>query len=845
MQTPPSVPIRRFRSASVLSREPFDSHSARGSLHRVASSTSSSASETLNPVLRHHPPLRRAASELSERLLPTVSRYTSCQSSQGVPSPTTPLSSHGLSASEQLARRFARHVAGSSPEPGDDAPWPPAYSRLTDPPRSRGDTFMSSDELLAFREFLTRRAEDVLTDSRNLAISRDSPHDSGDFSEYGDPVPSDLRFDLHRPDKISGGVSNPGYNPLYLDTTVGSTTLEFLDDSSTKSGLLRALSIVRSERERGTSDEDSLLTSTLLDLYARSPSPMSQLQSEPTLYGNLHASHPEGHASPRSQLTDLSNPVATAFTCIEEMQEFVPDFLDLHPDVDTLGSAINDLSSSDGDSSPFLVHDERLPSVPEGSAAYSRQHHRMRVEGDRGDPVPAMLPPVNHLGPRKVQSAAELDPGRSQYARPLPSSHSYSQLRGAHSELQHSDLEGRHAYHQATSDLATDSVEMTRNGDAFRGYDNGTGSLAEFAELAYDQSIAEPDSRQREDPYYTKRVEDKQIRDGQHSESGLRMALDSSSPHELLPREVGPVFQRQRAMTMQEVRASDPPSQDRLHRSASTTTSITSRSSSSTGGRFRTLSDRAYCHPDVPYSPLDHLSFPKGAGHIVPPARGPFMGHDRNGLQVSPTETRSTPVVHSRGHSAGEVYSRYSSPRPFRPRPHMPPGHGRKDSYPIRERPVQSLMRRAGSSPELRGGASFTTGLPSSTRGVGLSLVDNGAFEAPRPAPEPRPHTHDKASVLSRMVPRGPHAALKKSGDDDARPDSYLTGDTAPTGFGALSFRRHVWSKKQKQEPRSESPASHWGWAGSSESGYKSFMSVTDDDDDVKPQRRGLLKRKL
>lgn len=83
------------------------------------------------------------------------------------------------------------------------------------------------------------------------------------------------------------------------------------------------------------------------------------------------------------------------------------------------------------------------------------------------------------------------------------------------------------------------------------------------------------------------------------------------------------------------------------------------------------------------------------------------------------------------------------------------------------------------------------TGLPSSTQGVGLLLVDNGAFEAPRPAPEPRPpQILDKASILAPLVQRGAQAALKHSAaDDGVTPELRLNIDMTPRDFAALSFR--------------------------------------------------------
>jgi hypothetical protein len=712
---------------------------------------------------------------------------------------------------------------------------------LSDALRSRGDSFMSSDELQAFREFLARRAEAVLTEKRNLANSPVSDQHPG-FREDRNSLSSDHQFSHH------SGASHPVYEFLHPDTTLVSTTLESLDVGATKSDLLRALSIIRAERKRVSSSGDSLLTSgdTLLDLYARSSSPASPIQSEPSPFGNLHASRPECHTGSRPQSTDPLNRAATASIYTEEMQDFLPDFLDLYSDVDPPESATNELSSSDSDSLPFLARHKRLASVPEGSAADPyRQRYRMQFKDDRGDPLSAKLPPVNHLGPRRTHSDAELDSGRSQLTCPLPSSQSYTRPWNGHNDLLHDDPEGRRVYHRRKPDPATVNAEMIGGERVRRRYDGGTNSLAEFAELAYSQSIAEPDGRWPGDSCYTKRMEDKQIRASRQCKPSLRIALDSSSPCEFPSREASPVFQRQRAMTLQEFTAPEPPTQDRLHRSA-TVTSTLSRSSSHTGARLRTLKDRAYRHPDVPHSPLffdlDHPSMPNGACRSAPPAREPFSRHDMDDLRVSSREAGNTLAVPSCPHSAVEMYSRNAGPRLSRPRAHMPQGHGRKESYPVRERPTQSIVRRSGSSPELRLAA---TGLPSSTQGVGLSLVDNGAFEAPRRAPEPRPHAHDKASVLSRIVQRGAPVALKKSADDDAASDSYLPVDAASTVFSALSLRRPVWSRKQKQESRSDSPAGHPREAGSSELGWQSsFMSVIDDED-VKPQRKGLFKKKI
>jgi len=171
---------------------------------------------------------------------------------------------------------------------------------------------MSPDELFAFREFLARCTEDVFTETCNLTISPDSDqhsHDFGDFSEYADSIPSDRQISPLGFNKLRGGAGQPGYNPLYLETTPA--TLEPLNGRYSKSDLLCALSIIRAERAQVSSDENSLLTSkdtmALLDLYACLSSSMSQHQSSPSLYGNPPAAAGlERHVSHRLQTDQLS-----------------------------------------------------------------------------------------------------------------------------------------------------------------------------------------------------------------------------------------------------------------------------------------------------------------------------------------------------------------------------------------------------------------------------------------------------------------------------------------------------------------------------------------------------------
>jgi hypothetical protein len=263
------------------------------------------------------------------------------------------------------------------------------------------------------------------------------------------------------------------------------------------------------------------------------------------------------------------------------------------------------------------------------------------------------------------------------------------------------------------------------------------------------------------------------------------------------------------------------------------------------------LEDRAYRHPDVPHSPLfsdlDHGPSAQDTYHTGPSLREPSNGRNP---QVSSIETRHTPLIHSRNPSS-DVYSRNASPRPPVPRPHMPPNHIRNDSYPARERLAQGHVHRPGSSLDSHPGSSFTAVPPLFTRAVGLSLIDNGAFEAPRPAPEPRTITHQKANSLSRtVVQRVAPAAAEEPTYDAPKRDSDSVIALSLTSLSG--FPRRVWSKRQKQPPpRSDGLRRRLGSASSSELDLKStssFISMVENEHEHvnKPQKKGrlLFKRK-
>jgi len=314
------------------------------------------------------------------------------------------------------------------------------------------------------------------------------------------------------------------------------------------------------------------------------------------------------------------------------------------------------------------------------------------------------------------------------------------------------------------------------------------------------------------------------------------------------------VSQRHRAMTLHEVpvTGTGTSTSDRLRRSPS-------------GSRYRTLEDRAYRHPDVPHSPLysdlDHGPSAQDAYHTGPSFKE--LSNVRNDPQVSSPETRNTPFIHSRNPSSSEVYSRNASPRPPVPRPHMPPSHIRNGSYPARKRPVQGHVHRPGYSLDSRPGSSFTVVAPlPSTQGIGLSLIDNGAFEAPRPAPEPR---IEKAVVVQRVPVPVPVVVAPAAGKeptststptpttDDASPKRDSDSVAAFSLSSLSGFPRRVLSKRQKQPtPRLEGLRRRLGSACSSEldlNSSSSFINMVENEPDhpvVKPQRKGLslFKRK-
>ncbi|KAI0256107.1 hypothetical protein BJV78DRAFT_1278663 [Lactifluus subvellereus] len=867
-QTPLSGSFRRFRSASSPSREPFDSLMTSGSLHRVPSSASSLASDSSHPVLRHPGTLRRTASERSDRPPPLESQYTSLQSDTIVPSSTVLLPSHHSSitcsyAAERLARGSAHRV--TEPEATYSHPTSGSNSLVLDAPRSRCGS-MSSDELLGFREFLARRAEDVLLESRNLAASPISNQDAygfddvredaaSDLAEYGDSTASGRYSGFHRHDTISDSTNlrYPADHDPYSHPIPVSTALESLDGKSAQEHLLHALSIIRAEREQVASNGSSPLTrgNAFFDLRGGLPPPALPLRSESSPCGGSYTSLLKPRDITQPGVSDFPSATATALTSPEK-KDSLSDFLDLSPDIDSPRLTTDNLPSFGGSVSLFPVHEGRLTPVPEGAAAGpSGMRNPKRVGGDPAGPVLGKSP--TPLVVRRVRSAAELAPSRHQYVRPLAPDQNYSQPQSTRSDLQYSDPYSSRAYHQASPVRTVLSTgEIMRGSYARWGYDTGTGSLAEHGELAYRQNMEEPNGRQHGGSYGNKLAQDLQPEGSQHRKLGRRTAVDSAPPRELVSRE-GPVSQRRRARTLQDIAESAPPPRDRRRRSSSLTLSPPSFHGNGEC-RYRTLNDRAFRHPDVPCSPLlsDYVPSPRPADGFAHSPSESFSGNDIHDHQASSPEIGVAPLSISGDYSQSEVHPPKAFPQPPTLRPRLFTGPTRNNSYPLREPPSHISLRHHWSSLDLWKVPSSTTGLPSTTQGIGLSTVDNGAFEAPRPAPAPSPHSGRAAAMGPSVYGGGKAGSPAKRPADDARrrgvdlglgrsvasnrpkralatPDPYSVRSASPLSFGGLTFSRPAWSKKQKLPGRS----------GSSTPDLMSLTSVLEHEE--KPQRKGLF----
>ncbi|KAI0305587.1 hypothetical protein B0F90DRAFT_1699272 [Multifurca ochricompacta] len=858
MQTLPvgHLRSRSFRSAPSLSGDRYGLLTTSGGLRRIPSSASSSTADSLRSVLRGPPFLRRRASELSDRLTSLRSQHSLLQSNQTLPSseaslPPYPPSDGYFSANERLARRFA-HQATASPDSEENShsrPLSGFNSRSSDPRRPRGSPFMSSDELLAFRKFLAQRAEDVLIDAHNLLDDSAS-----DFSEYGGPIQSgrERHSGSHEHGSIRGRASprHPTCNQSPPDPTSMSRDVEYLKSRSMKEDILHPLNIIRAEGELDPSNVPLLANGdTSLDLYDSPSSPVLAL--------------------PYSRI----GPAPTENTCFE-MQNHLPDFLDLSPD---LPQQITPKVHSRGETTSRLpTRDEGVTSVREGVTVNSSGDCKLkRVEGNRVDPVPTRLLPLARLGPRRVKSAAELVAGRPQYVHPPSVDRSLSQPLAMHRGSQCSDPCVHHAHHQVAPVRAVLSAGGKATGSYQRQCDVKTGPLVEREEPTCSQGTVESHDLWREDLTCNKRMQDMRPGDNRNRKRELRIAVDSSCSHESSPG-VGSVFQRQRAIYPQNVTKPASPTRHQPRRSSSVSSSTPSASSFHGEGRYRTLNDRAYRHPDVPYSPLysehDYMPSPQGAGRLVSLPRDSPSRHCTEDRLLSSAKTGNTSPISPSGHSWSKVYSPKASTRLPKPRLHIIPSPSKNNPSSLREPVILARARQPGSSLDLRSPA---PSIP--------------AFLPPRPAPDPATRTRDKAKNTPYAAQRGyanltaPTAGeavavgieTEGSGEgssvvrkpaDDARtfgvdstrfqasnkpkhagratPGSYSVMATSPLGFSALSFRRHAWSKKQKMSPRSDGAAGYLRAAVKSEPNLNSsFISVVGHE--VKPQRKGLIfKRK-
>ena len=477
--------------------------------------------------------------------------------------------------------------------------------------------------------------------------------------------------------------------------------------------------------------------------------------------------------------------------------------------------------------------------------------------GDWAGPVLAEPPTSTPQVPRRVQSAAELASDR-----PIP-----TQV-----------LPARAAAFRAG---------VTRGGHARRGYDTGTGPVAEYeGGHAYSRSAVEPSDLWRGDSqHYNKRVQDLRNGDIQNLKRGVHyVAADVDSPRESQSREKGSVIQRNRMGYPQDV-VGPVSSALRRPRASSAAASPTPSLSPRLESRYRTLGDRAYHHPDVPRTPLfsEHDYDPSswGPGGLVAQPQAPSTGRDSNtdDRLISSPETEST---FPSPQSDSSQNSLSPGPRPARPRLHAPSRSGGDEShFPSRESSSAPTHARrpGGSSPDLPRGQSLFIGPPSaSSLGIGLSTVDNGAFEAPRPAPlaplppAPRPRSRTQEKSYPPVVWRRKNSLRILTGGADKEGSSEkgspafrrplrslsltrkrsntaapapVPADprvvrTAPVGSGAMSFRWQIWSKVQRPSERSDNPVGRLHAAGKSEPDFKTSFIETE----AKPQRRGLLFKK-
>lgn len=725
-------------------------------------------------------------------------------------------------------------------------------SRLSDASGPQGGQFSSSDGLLAFREFFTRRPDTI--GARDFSTFPDLDQHSHDPSLCEDAA-SDL---AECGDSVQHYSSSHGHSGIR-------GTMRPPDSRSKQGGPLNALSVARAGSERVAPDTAPLLAEgdTFLDLYGDPSRP-----------------------------PNISSPTNAEYAHSEEIHDSLPDFLDLSPDIESPQSQqVTHKIPPFGDVSRFLTGDESPAVVPEGEMAgpFGGRNPK-RFGGDWTDPVLAKPPTSTGLVPRRVQSAAELAPGGAVYARAVALDRASPAPTTTYGNLQRSDSYGRRYPAQVLSARAAAfRAEMTGGGYARTGYDASTGPVAKYdGGHAYSRSAVEPSDLWRGDSYYNKRVQDLRNGDIQNLKRGVSVVVDAESSRESLSREMGPAVQRNRMVSPQDVVGPVSPTLRRPRASSAALSPTPLLSSLRQESRYRTLGDRAYHHPDVPRTPLfaEYNYDPPSWGSDVIAAQsaqpwGLSTGRDSDidDRPISSPETESTFPSPQSDYSQNSLNP---GPQPARPR-HLRAlsGAGGDESYPSRESYAPHHARRPGSSsPDLPRGHSLNIGLPSALLGIGLSTVDNGAFEAPRPAPAvPGPRSqactqekghppvarrqklglriltgsadkeHSERARASTVL-RKPLRSLSLSRNGSQRKNGAAVA-AAPVdrgaarsasplvGFGAMS---QIWSNLKVQRPseRSDAPVGRLRAAGKSEPDFKtSFMET-----DAKPQKRGLLFRK-
>ena len=556
------------------------------------------------------------------------------------------------------------------------------------------------------------------------------------------------------------------------------------------------------------------------------------------------------------------------------MQGSLPDFLDLNSDVESpQPQQVTHKIPPLGDVLRFPTSDERPAVVQESPmAGASRGHNPKQLGGDRAAPILAEPPTSTRLVPRRVQSAAELASARALYARTVAPDRGSSKPGTMNGDVKRSDSYGRRFPTQVLSARAAAfRAEVTREGYARRGYDAKTGPVAEYeGGHAHSRSAVETTDFWRGGSHPNKRVQDFRNAGVQNLK---RVPGDVNSPDESLSRQWGSAVQRNQMMSPPDVLG---PVSSALGRPRASSAATSSLSPPRHENRYRTLGDRAYHHPDVPRTPLfsehdhDHSSW--GSGGVVSKPRGAStrLDSDIDNRLISSPETESTFPSPRSDYSQN---SSSSGPRPARPRVRAPSGSREDASHPSRESYAPTHTRRPGSSsPDLPRGHSLHIGLPSaSSLGIGLSTIDNGAFEAPRPAPAPAPGPRSRTREQSHppVAWRRKHSLRIRTGSADeegsekgspifrrplrslslTRKGSNATAPADPrvvrsaspaVGFGAMSFRWQIWSKVQRPSERSDTPVGRLRAAGKSEPDIKTSFIETES----KPQKWGLLFRK-